>query len=456
METVCEVCGYIGYEHLLVCCRDCKCSAVHLYCLDKVIFDASIAEWRCYECLQKHDEVTCSRSPERVSGQRSPSHAHFSSTVHQQVTKRVDSARNAGPGRKNKAEDIPSAKYSLESDDLQAAPKADFVLSYRSYLSEAQKERVMAFIQKIQPKITVFVAVMQKRNVQPPGPFLGISKEYAFPHFPHKSTDVTLQTPSKSNEWHIKFYKRNASRKNMLMGQWLDFVRDNHVQEGDICLLFPTAGGKRYTFTVYLLCASAIHSIGRADFQMVCTCPGRSSTKMASEVHIMEESSNDEHISLETDMHENSDKSLECEDTDGLSQPPYIVPCRNSLSKPQKKIVEERVRSIQSKVPICVAVMKNNNVGDAQKWMLELGVRYAAAHLPASGQTVMLQCMGKTWIAQMEIHNGRRWFLNGGWAKFARDNGLRVGDICLFELKKNKRKLTMKVHIISREQFGLE
>ncbi|CAL4943239.1 unnamed protein product [Urochloa decumbens] len=455
-DILCEVCGNIGYKRLLVCCRDCKCSAVHLYCLDKVIFDASLAEWWCYECLERG--VTCSRSLERESNERSPSHAHFGSTVHEQATKGVESATNTGLRRKGKAEDIPSAKNSSESDDLQEssrAPKADYVLSYRSYLSEAQKERVMAFIQEIQPKITVFVAVMQKRNVQPPGPFLGISKEYALPHFPHKSSNVILQTPSKSNKWHLKFYKRNASRKNMLMGQWLDFVRDNHVQEGDICLLFPTAGGRRYTFTVYLLCASATHSIGRAGFQMVCPCPGRSSTKMASEVHIMEESINGEHISLETGMHEISDESLEFEDSGGLSQPPYIVPSRNSLSKPQKKIVEERVRAIKSKLPICVAVMKNNNVGDAQKWMLELCVRYAAVHLPASGQTVTLQCMGKTWIAQMVIHNGRRWFLNGGWAKFARDNGLQVGDICLFELK-DKRKLTMKVHIISREQFSLK
>ena len=41
-----------------------------------------------------------------------------------------------------------------------------------------------------------------------------------------------------------------------------------------------------------LLCASATHSIGRAGFQIVCPCPGRSSAKMASEVHIMEEPTN--------------------------------------------------------------------------------------------------------------------------------------------------------------------
>jgi hypothetical protein len=53
----------------------------------------------------------------------------------------------------------------------------------------------------------------------------------------------------------------------------------------------------------------------------------------------------------------------------------------------------------------------------------------------------------------MVIHSDRRWFLNGGWPKFARDNYLHVGDICLFELKKNRTMLTMTVHIISREQF---
>lgn len=70
------------------------------------------------------------------------------------------------------AEDTPPAKYSLDSDDLQASSKAGYVLSYKSYLSEAQKQRLMAFIKEIQPKITVFVAVMQKRNIEPPGPFL--------------------------------------------------------------------------------------------------------------------------------------------------------------------------------------------------------------------------------------------------------------------------------------------
>jgi len=82
----------------------------------------------------------------------------------------------------------------------------------------------------------------------------------------------------------------------------------------------------------------------------------------------------------------------------------------------------------------------------------EFGTKYAAAHLPASEQTMVLQCKRKIWEARMKVTSGHRRFLGRGWTTFVRDNGLRVGDLCLFELK-NERKLIMEVHIISREQF---
>ncbi|KAL6654750.1 hypothetical protein ACP70R_008215 [Stipagrostis hirtigluma subsp. patula] len=588
MSIVCEVCGDIGYKQLLLWCRDCKCAAAHQYCLDEVVYDAKLVEWFCHECLNRRGEVFCSRSLEKVSSERPARYAHFGSTVHQPITKRVESARDAGHwrnikrksyrteyghgdstssvidgGRKNfrfrldykainemeqrsmaanvpppstvqngdvekvmpfspddgcekmyscggikniphaqeknvgsvdvssssqhdttespesserfaesqkgsschngktvnmaaaslsyeSGEDTPSENESLELHDLRAPPD-EYVLSSGRYLSEAQKERVVTFIQETQPEITVFVAVMQRGNIQPPGPLLAISKEYALAHFPHESTNVTLQMPGISKEWHPKFYKRDESRKYFLMGQWLDFVHDNHVQEGDICLILPTKDGRRCIFTVYLLRTISTHSRGGGSFQRVGPCPGGSSAQMPSEVHINEESTDEEHVSVESHMREVSQKSLEGEDTGG-PEPPYIVSCRNDLTKSQKKIVEERVRAIQSEVTIYVAVLKNNNIGMAQRWMLELGSRYASEHLPARGQTVVLQCRRKTWEVKMVIHNGRRWFLNGGWPKFARDNGLRVGDFCLFELK-NESRLTMMVHIISREQF---
>ncbi|KAK3146729.1 hypothetical protein QOZ80_3BG0270950 [Eleusine coracana subsp. coracana] len=274
-------------------------------------------------------------------------------------------------------QNIPAENISLESDNYEAPLRGHYILSRTSYLSEAQKERVMAFIQETKPKITVFVSVIGKSSVQPPGPYLGISKEYAFAYFPHEST-----------------------------------------KEGDLCLLEPTKDEGRSTFTVYLLRASATHATSGNDFQRVGPYPGQSIAKIVSEVNIKEEPTNAKHVSSERVMHVISHESPESEDSDDPIPIPYIVPCRHDLSKSQKKIVEERVRAIRSEVPIYVTVMKNNNAGAAQRWMLELGVRYAAEYLPATGETMVLQRMGKTWNTQM-----------------------------------NEMKLTMEVHVISREQF---
>jgi hypothetical protein len=170
----------------------------------------------------------------------------------------------------------------------------------------------------------------------------------------------------------------------MLRGQWLDFVRDNHVQVEDICILVPAKGGRRFTFTVYLLHATATHSRGGTAFQRVGSFHGRSSTKMASAVHIKEASSDGiiekhknlyhytsflsyglqfsaaDHVSSDSDKDEASHKSLKS-NSGGPSEAPYIVSSKSCLSQSQKKIVEEKVRAIQSEVPVFVAIMKKMN-----------------------------------------------------------------------------------------------
>lgn len=108
-------------------------------------------------------------------------------------------------------------------------------------------------------------------------------------HFPHGSATVTLQRPDKCKKWRPRFYKRKDGSAYMLRGNWLDFVRDNRVQEGDICLFVPTKGGGRFTFTVHLLHAEAAHSRAGTGVQSVGSCHGRTITNMASAVHIKEE-----------------------------------------------------------------------------------------------------------------------------------------------------------------------
>jgi hypothetical protein len=165
---------------------------------------------------------------------------------------------------------------------------------------------VTALIQTIQPETAVFVALMIQRDVQLPSPLLVnlrfslvnrqhgafnrnfklpifdsisassykllvsiykkinsrtsclfcnqiISEEHAIAHFPHKSASVTLQRPYKTKKWHPRFYMKEDRSEYMLTGHWLDFVCDNSVQEGDICIFVAAKGGRRSKFTVHLL-----------------------------------------------------------------------------------------------------------------------------------------------------------------------------------------------------------
>ncbi|GJM95905.1 hypothetical protein PR202_ga12693 [Eleusine coracana subsp. coracana] len=449
--------------------------------------------------------------------------------------------------------------FPSENKSFQIAQGADYVLSHGSSLSEAQKERVLVLMQEIKPETAVFVAIMKKSNVQPPSTCLVISKEYASTHFPHETMVVTLRRPGKRKKWLPRFYKRKDNKLCMLMGPWLDFVRDNHVQEGDICLFLPMKGGRKFTFMVYILRTVASRSRAGTSFQRV----GRSST----EIVIKEPSTEGENVSMENDMHETSQEYQECDsdetagvlqcikevipsenesfEIDDIQAPPgddYVLSRTSYLSEAQKKRVIALIQKSKPETTVFVAVMRKSNVqppgpclgiskeyafshfphtstnvtlqrrGKNKKWReisaslhrkrvkddpclrsicfaqhqlirdvelvlkvlrhalvdllqghlqksiwknqwMELGSQYASVHLPAKGQTVVLQCGSKVWETKMMHHTGRRWTLNGGWPQFARDNGLRVGDICLFELKKNERKLTMRVHIISTEQL---
>ncbi|XP_066335955.1 B3 domain-containing protein Os03g0619600-like [Miscanthus floridulus] len=351
------------------------------------------------------------------------------------------------------SEGTPVENELSESDDIQTRPVADYVLARRSYLSKAQMERVTAIIQKIQPEIPVFVAVMQKRNVQPLGRLV-ICKEYAISHFPRETMYITLQSPDKSKEWHSRYYIRKDKSTYILRGQWFNFIRDNHVQEGDICLFLPTKSRRKFKLTIYLLRATATNSKGgtvsRTCFQRPDPCHARSSGKIASAGDVKEESTDGEHVSWESDMNEISGGPPNSKDSGGHPEPSYILPGTSGLSRSQKKIIEAKVRAIKSEVPIYIAIMRKTNTAVAK---LEFGTEYAAAHLPAREQTMVLQCKRKIWKAKMKVSSRHRRFLGRGWTTFVRDNGLQVGDLSLFELKKNERKLTMEVHIISREQL---
>ncbi|VAH68590.1 unnamed protein product [Triticum turgidum subsp. durum] len=110
------------------------------------------------------------------------------------------------------------------------------------------------------------------------------------------------------------------------------------------------------------------------------------------------------------------------------------------------------------KIPAC-NLMKN--AAPAKEWLAtpvssyryvshEISRKYAEVYLPFVEQMVTLQHHGKKWEVRCCVKNKKSKRLMRGWMHFVRGNNLQLGDVCLFELLRNKKKYVMNVHIIRK------
>ncbi|PUZ37958.1 hypothetical protein GQ55_9G158400 [Panicum hallii var. hallii] len=146
---------------------------------------------------------------------------------------------------------------------------------------------------------------------------------------------------------------------------------------------------------------------------------------------------------------ESSGGSTSSEEHEAHSVPSYILPRGTSLTNVQNKKLEKKVQAICSEIPIYGCVIKTTNISGEHQHM-RFSAKYSEAYLPFIKRTLMLRRHGKSWdvMCHLQVPSGQYQFqkLGKGWRRFARDNNLQVGDLCLFELLKTK--YTMKVHVV--------
>ncbi|KAE8809952.1 B3 domain-containing protein [Hordeum vulgare] len=306
--------------------------------------------------------------------------------------KRARTDAISSPSDDFSAEDSPYEHESSESDDQMLATPL-YVLSGKCYVTEEDEANIVELVREIQPEMPLLVAMMMKPSLKP-YPDLVIPKDYALAHFPRKNQTIKLQLPEQSNKWHCEFrVKSDGGRCNL---KECGFVRDNNLLEGDLCVFQPMTN---QTF-----------SSGYEDHRI-------------SERY----------------------KDISCD-------LPYMMPMGAHLTDVQEKIVLEKVGAIASDLHIYVAVMTKTNVRVALV-SLTFATQYAVKYLQNGSRSFVLQLEGKSqrWHGEMRDKKGAL-RISGGWTSFASDNGLREGDICLFELMKNKGGLKkMTVYIICRK-----
>ncbi|XP_073354420.1 putative B3 domain-containing protein Os03g0621600 isoform X4 [Aegilops tauschii subsp. strangulata] len=123
--------------------------------------------------------------------------------------------------------------------------KDGYFISHKTKLTSTQKEMVKQMVQSIYSEIPIFVAVMSKCNVVVEF-YLTFPRHYAKKYLteePH----MCLQRQGR--KWEARYCEYNGGKK-LTIG-WKQFVKDNKLKMGDICL-FKLLSNER-TMKVYII-----------------------------------------------------------------------------------------------------------------------------------------------------------------------------------------------------------
>ncbi|XP_038722801.1 B3 domain-containing transcription factor VRN1-like [Tripterygium wilfordii] len=239
-----------------------------------------------------------------------------------------------------------------------------------------------------------FMRVMRKSYVSPTVG-LPIPAKFGRKYIGKRHSDVYLCV-SDGRKWLTK-YKRNANQSiGRLISGWERFVHDNILRVGDVCV-FKLIDISEIKLRVCIFRVDDNPNIDMSLGGKICgSGPSGEGKKKKTTSENVE--------ALQRDIAFNSDNPY----FPVTLQPSYI----------------------------------NRGVG------LAIPAEFARKHLTENHSGVTL-CVpnGRTWPAQYGRKGYRTAFYNGGWQEFVKDNGIKAGDLCIFELIKVVNEVKFKVFI---------
>ncbi|KAK8478059.1 hypothetical protein V6N13_024206 [Hibiscus sabdariffa] len=207
---------------------------------------------------------------------------------------------------------------------------------------------------------------------------LCIPHHFSRKHFESTAVDIDINLClSNGKSWPAKYHQRSNIRSpnGRICNGWRAFVDDNNLQVGDACVLEMTKHDTKISFKVHIFQAIA---------------------------------------------------DANCHPTKGFSQKP-------SCSTPQSpKVDREMASASTSRSPLFKSVVLPLHLKEKR-----LGIPYAFVEqcLKADMEMVRLKVEDRWWPVKITSNRQHRQAkFTRGWIEFARDNTLRQGDICVYEL----------------------
>ncbi|PKA60952.1 B3 domain-containing protein [Apostasia shenzhenica] len=301
---------------------------------------------------------------------------------------------------------------------------------------------------------------------------------------------VELKVPS-GNIWHVSLRKTNDGAA--LECGWRKFIEDHDIQENDT-LVFKYDGNSSFFVLMFDQggCEkAAAHCPKRWNpvFNFCESPPGKSSQRRANgfprytsqellpsfddEMLKARKSSQDKHVRLGSKFRKissnkkqlvpsNDEETLNGLDsmtTEGTESPStevcldnqsnfkdVIMSKRLHLTAEEKSKVLSFVETIQTDKPYFVSFMVRTSI--LKRFYMSIPMKFAEEYLPQTSQLALLLLPEKTrsWSVQLLVQKQSVGF-SCGWKEFVKDNNLKVGNVCLFELLGIQDGVTVIVHI---------
>ncbi|KDP44968.1 hypothetical protein JCGZ_01468 [Jatropha curcas] len=303
----------------------------------------------------------------------------------------LEKAENGSPHKKTKIEK-PTTKFEPKRGDAEKPRKRK---KFKKAVLKAQKlahDEKEVLLQKARmvfySKNPFFMVAMQSSYVHK-GERLHISSSFAKRHLNEKHGDGTLKVMD-GRTWSIRYHvETSRGRPRVLVySGWNKFSRENHLEVGDVCvfeLTNPAATTMNVTILRYSKNANSNPSLGNK--------------KLKHE----EETSNCQQFNRWASFQNDS------------SRYPFfkvvIQPCnlRSPLNIPMKFVIE---------------------------------------HTKQTTEDVILQIENRRWPVKLLSYPSQS-KLSAGWISFAKENSIRVGNVCIFELI-NSESTLFKVSIVRK------
>ncbi|KDP38416.1 hypothetical protein JCGZ_04341 [Jatropha curcas] len=350
---------------------------------------------------------------------------------------------------------------------------------YGSIFSEREKRVAQSFISCF----PYFVRIMKRFNVS--GSYtLNIPYQFSTAHLPDCKTEIVLRT-IKGECWTVNSVPTTrVHTSHTFCGGWMAFVRSNDIKLGDVCIFelvrkhelrvfilrvgrefLENQGGKVASDGVSVGCNAISHKIESFPKKSRRTAL-KLHSRLISKVEICDKKgsnkSQEATFSNHTRKHDKATKvsasgalctqsklGNEKLDVAIRSGKNLDIELSSHAGASVKMMValgeKDAAKSFTSAFPNFVRIMRKFNVSGS--YTLKIPHKFSAAHLPNSKTEIILRNLqGKRWtVNSVPDSKGRAVHtFCGGWMAFVRENDVKMGDICIFELVS---KCEMLVHI---------